>query len=198
MSTTSTMNKYLPFVFLCSTLQLQAEPNVSISYKFYDIYPKSFKEIEKEMNDRTPILKNGVRYKGYTAWYVKWRFKWWNDGNSCKITSVSTSLDVSYTMPRIPDNFTVNPSIRKAFNNYYQVLLKHEQGHKDSGLFAARDIEKALLGLGSFNNCKTLETAANNKGHQVIKKYNQRDINYDKRTKHGRLQGVDINRFIPD
>ena len=85
---------------------------------------------------------------------------------------------------------------RTIFNNFYAALFKHEQNHRDSGLYAARDIEKALLNLGSFPNCQKLESAANQKGHQILQQYVQRDIDYDKRTDHGRLEGVMVNNFM--
>ncbi len=172
------------------------EPKISVNYKFYDIYPKSFNDIDKEMYNKTPILKNGARYRGYTDWHVKWSYSWQNKGNYCKLTSVSTRLDVTYTMPKIPDNFKVNSKILSVFNNYYKALINHEYGHKDSGLFAARDIEKELIKLSSSKGCKNLASTANSKAQKIIKKYTQRDLYYDKHTQHGKTQGVDINNFI--
>jgi predicted secreted Zn-dependent protease len=57
-------------------------------------------------------------------------------------------------------------------------------------------VEKALLNLGSFPNCQKLESAANQKGHLILQQYVQRDIDYDKRTDHGRLEGVMVNNFM--
>ena len=100
------------------------------------------------MDQRTPIIKSRIKYKGYTI------------------------------------------------ERFYSVLLKHEEGHKDSGLYAARDIEKALLSLGSFNDCQELEITANQTAKKIIQKYNKRDKDYDRKTDYGRLQGVSINNFI--
>ena len=153
-------------------------------------------EIGREMHTRSPVKKNGITFKGHTKWHVKWNFKWKKRNGICKITQVKTHLNVTYTMPRIPINHPVKLNVRTPFNNYYNALMKHEEGHKDSGLYAARDIEKALLKLPTDIDCNRLSNSANQMGHKIIKKYNQRDINYDKKTKHGKLEGVNIKNFI--
>ena len=99
-------------------------------------------------------------------------------------------------MPKIADDFPVGSDIRSSFDKYYKALLKHEKEHKNSGLYAARDIEKEILSLGAFNNCQKLEKIANNKGKNIIEKYNKRDKDYDQRTDHGRTEGVNINLYI--
>ena len=96
-------------------------------------------------------------------------------------------------MPKISDSHNVKPEVERVFNQYQSALLKHEQGHKDSGLYAAREIEQKLRSLGACKDCKNLEQAANQTATQIIKKYNERDKNYDLKTDHGRLQGVNIN-----
>ncbi|MEM7760935.1 MAG: DUF922 domain-containing protein [Cyanobacteria bacterium P01_A01_bin.40] len=78
----------------------------------------------------------------------------------------------------------------------FTYILGVAGSHKDSGLYAAREIERELKSLGSFHSCQKLETVANQKAHKIIKKYNERDRNYDLQTQHRHLQGVDLNNFI--
>lgn|GEM_PF-6228368 len=75
-------------------------------------------------------------------------------------------------------------------------MLAHEGGYKDSGLYASREIEEELLSMRSDADCSRLRETANQKAHQIIQKYQQRDRNYDRRTEYGRLQNVDIDNFI--
>ena len=183
------------FLLICSPVL--AEPTIETKYNFYSIYPQKKQDLETEMTKRSPIIYQGKKFKGYTKWYVQWRIRWQENQGSCKITQVKTALTVKYTLPQIPKEFNTSGETRTIFNNFYAALFKHEQNHRDSGLYAARDIEQALLNLGgSFTNCKKLELAANQKGHQILQQYVQRDIDYDKRTAHGRLEGVMINNFM--
>lgn len=59
--------------------------------------------------------------------------------------------------------------VLSSFQGYFQALMKHELGHKDSGLFAAREIESALLELEADTDCNRLSAAANRIGRKIIK-----------------------------
>ncbi len=190
------MNIFLGLVIFLVSLTAISEPKIVTEFMFYDIYPKTKVDLKRELYKRTPIIYNGKKFRGNTKWNVNWKFKWKKKNGSCQIYTVNTKLTVQYTMPKISDNFPVDSSIRSSFEKYYKALLKHEQGHKNSGLYAARVIEKELKSMGAFNNCQSLEKAANKKGKEIIERYNKRDKDYDQRTDHGRLEGANINLYL--
>ena len=173
-----------------------SEPTVNTHFDFYDIYPSSKYDLGKEMTSRSPIKSNGKTFYGRTDWRVEWKFRWKKKNGLCKITSVSTFLDVKYTMPRIAKRSEVSQPIRSSFDRYYKALLNHEEGHMKSGLYAAREIQKELFNLGMYKSCERLEKVANNQGSEIIKKYNKRDLDYDKTTNHGKTEGAYIGNFI--
>lgn len=173
-----------------------AEPTTSTVFKYYDIFPASNAELNREMLKRSPIKKNGRTFKGHTHWKVNWHFKWQRRNGICRITKVNTTLSVTYTMPRIAEGYRVTQPVRRSFNSYFASLLKHEKNHMKSGLYAARDIEYALLNLGAFASCEQLDATANATGKRIIQQYNKRDREYDKKTDHGRTEGVNIDNFI--
>ena len=173
-----------------------AEPSVNTVFKHYKIYPESKQDFQTELFNRSSINKEGRTFFGHTNWRVEWRFRWTRKNGKCRINQVTTSLDVTYTMPQIPEQHEVDTGLRASFESYYQLLLAHEQEHMKSGLYAAREIEDTLLNLGSFDHCDRLNDEANASGHRLIKKYNRRDIEYDRRTNHGRTEGVDIRNFM--
>jgi predicted secreted Zn-dependent protease len=190
------ITQLLTIFFLFLAIEVGAEPVVNIQYKYYSIYPKTKWDLNKELNERSPINFQGKRYRGYTKWFVQWQYKWWKTDKDCKITTVKTILDVTYTLPKIPPNHPTNAEARQVFLRYFTALFKHEENHKNSGLYAARAIEKSLLGLGIFPNCPSLEAAAESKAQQIIQQYRQRDINYDKQTDNGRAEGIMIENFL--
>ena len=85
------------FLILISNITYAA-PAINTSFKFYNIYPSSKNDLGREMHKRSPIKKNGTSFKGHTKWYVKWNFKWKKRNGNCRITKVTTSLDVRYTI----------------------------------------------------------------------------------------------------
>ncbi|MBE9195411.1 DUF922 domain-containing protein [Synechocystis sp. LEGE 06083] len=181
---------------LFGTARLKAEPIVEIEYKYYSIYPKTKWDLNDELNRRSPIIFQGKRYRGYTQWLVRWQYQWWSTAQQCQIITVTTNLDVTYTLPRIPTNHPTDPEARLVFNRYLAALFKHEENHKNSGLYAARSIENALLNLGPFPNCQSLETKAESTAQQIIQRYRQRDLDYDRQTDHGRKEGIMIENFL--
>lgn len=174
------------------TPSVQAEPLVNIHYKYYWIYPKNKRDLNNALDQQSPIIFNGTKYRGNTQWQVNWNYRWWETGNSCKITTAKTTLTVTYTLPQIAKNHPVNPETRQIFDRYLQALYQHEQNHKNFGLAAAREIEKSLLNLPAFSTCTQLEKTANQVGQRLIETYHQREIEYDRQTDHGRTEGVTL------
>lgn len=172
---------------------LKSEPSLKIDYKFYDIHPVEPQELYREMHQQSPIIYNGKKFVGFTNWRVTWKYSWQTRNEQCQIKTVSTDLQVVYTMPRIHSSHSVTPQVRQKFDRYYADLLQHEKGHKDSGLYAAREIEQSLLDMQPLKSCKRLSQSANYRAEQIIKKYNQRDLNYDRLTEHGKLQNVNLD-----
>lgn len=190
------MRLLLPILVLLWSDPLFAEPLVNIAFEHYDIYPTAHKDLRNELIRNSPIKKSDQIHFGHTAWTVEWRFKWRKQNGQCKINQVTTSLDVTYILPRIAPGFSIDSKLEKSFNRYYDLLFAHEQEHMKSGLYAARDIEAALLNLKSFEQCNVLDKHANATGHALIEKYKERDREYDRKTRHGKSEGVDIRDFM--
>ncbi|WP_228014847.1 DUF922 domain-containing Zn-dependent protease [Synechocystis salina] len=181
---------------LFGAARVGAEPIVKIEYKYYSIYPNTKWDLNNELNRRSPIIFQCKRYRGYTQWFVRWQYQWRSTAQQCQITNVTTNLDVTYTLPRIPPKHGADPEARQVFNRYLVALFKHEENHKNSGLYAARSIEKALLNLGPFPNCQNLQSKAESTAQQIIQRYRQRDLDYDRQTDHGRKEGIMIENFL--
>lgn len=180
----------------CQATAVVAEPTVNVQYRYYSIYPRTKWDLNRELDQRSPIIYQGRKFRGFTNWQVQWNYQWWQTAQSCKITSVNVRLDVIYTLPRIPDNHNADAEARRVFNGYFAALMRHEQNHKTSGLLAARAIEKALQDLPAFPTCAQLESTANQVGNQLVERYRQRDRDYDRATDHGRKEGVSIENFF--
>lgn len=179
-------------LFIALSPGATAEPTVNIRYKYYWIYPKNEQDLSNALDQQSPIIFNGQKYRGYTQWQIHWDYRWWETPHSCKITTAQTTLTVTYTLSQIAKDHPVNAKTRQTFERYLEALYRHEQNHKNFGLYAAREIEKSLLNLPAFSQCSQLEQNANQLGQRLIEKYHQRDIEYDRQTDHGRTAGVSL------
>lgn len=183
-------------ITLFYTLPIFAAPAINTKFEFYDIKPDSVYDLANEIENNTPIKFGKTRFHARTSWQVKWKYKWRKQQGICYITGNITSLDISYTMPRISLNYDVSGRVNTVFNHYYNALFKHEQGHYDWGLLAANEVEKKLLNFGSSTDCQNLDMNVKHAIEKIIEKYKKRDADYDKVSDHGRSQGVSLKKFI--
>lgn len=167
-----------------------ASPIVKVKTDYYSVSGKTAQEIRNDLNRKTPIQENGVKYDGYTSWFVKWNF-WWRESNRrCSITTVKTKVDIQYTLPKLEVAITLPQPLQQKWDNYMQALIAHEAGHKNIGVRAANEIEQKIKNMASRPTCKQLEVDANHLGYETIQKYNRLDREFDRLTNHGVNDGA--------
>ncbi len=67
---------------------------------YYDVAGKSASQLRNAMNVEGPLDQAGKRFDGLTTWWLTWKFRYAPDGDQCKLTSMSTSLDTTIVLPR--------------------------------------------------------------------------------------------------
>jgi predicted secreted Zn-dependent protease len=102
---------------------------------------------------------------------------------------ITLKIDVTFTMPQWNAPAQSSSDLKRRWNRYINLLQTHENGHRDNGLGAGKDIFKMLNGVVA-PSCDQINGIANQRTQTIIKQYNQKDIDYDSRTQHGRTQGA--------
>lgn len=171
-------------------LSARAEPTVKVDTHYYDIRGASAAELRQQMSRLGPPDRDGRRYDAYTKWYVAWRFTYHEDGKSCRIERVTTSADVTYTLPRWKVPRAAAPELTAHWDRYLAALQTHEDGHRDFGVRGAHEVEQQIRALPAHGSCRELEAAANAAGHRVLDKYRAQELAYDRDTRHGATQGA--------
>lgn len=171
----------------------RGEPTVNTTRNHYEVFPSSTSNLHRELAENSPIKTNGRAYIGHTRWHIKWEYYWENRNGGCNITSVKTSLEITYTMPQISQRHEISKPVRQAFEIYYASLMAHEKEHMKSGLFAAREIEDSLSKLRTSNHCENIEEAVNATTKKYIEKYIQRDRDLDREISHELIEFVDTS-----
>lgn len=167
-----------------------ASPGISINHKYYDVTPTSTRNMLATLLQASPIVSNGKKFIGYTNWWVDWKYTTRNESGMCTVATVDTRVTITYTMPRLKDSIAIPPVVREKFTTFHSRLMTHEEGHADHGIFAAREIDKALISLPRQGNCTALLPLARQTADAIIEKYKQKDKDYDRLTGHGRTQGA--------
>jgi len=171
--------KYLLVVeFLFLAPAAMAYPKVTENYHYYTIEPKNSEDLRAALDRATPINENGKISHAATHWDLHWTFKFWTGGDgTCAVQEVNTILGVDYTLPQLANTVKDKKTLEE-FQHYFLALREHEHGHAKNGSDAANEVEKSLTGL-SAPSCNATETLANEKGKEILRQYNQRDIDYD-------------------
>lgn len=150
------MRKLIGAVWLCTLWAgiicepLRAEPVINEGVGYYQIVGNTAQDLRREMDQKGPGGKNGKSFDAYTAWYVNWNYRWWESRDTCRITSVSTKLSVTFTLPAWQNYASADARLQQQWDRYYNALYEHEKGHRGFGIQAAREIERAILDVGDL------------------------------------------------
>ena len=164
---------------------LGAEPAISEQVRNYRISGQTALDIRREMNLKGPDGKNGQDFDAHTAWHVDWRYRWSETPAACRITSVTTRVAVTFTLPLWQDYASAGKALRQQWDRYYQALYEHEKGHRDYGVRAAREIEKTILTIASRENCAVLSRDVEAAANAILDRHIYLEKQYDVRTAHG-------------
>ncbi len=172
------------------TTPAPAEVQSNARVEHYDVRGATAAQLRTEMSARGPVGPGGGRFDGYTRWYVSWRYAFRSGNSQCAIDRVTTDVKVTTTLPRWADEARADGALRDQWRRYLAALTQHEDGHAQNGLGAARDIDAAIARLPAESNCDAMSARANAAGQAILRQYNQRDLDYDRDTGHGRSQGA--------
>lgn len=159
-----------------------------VEHLYYDVDQRPGDTLLAALNSASPVRVGGRTFHAYTAWNVRWHFRWnAAPGGMCRITSVATQLEVKMTLPRLR---SVLAPAAAEFRRYYPALLLHEEGHRQLARDAAQEVDRTLETLPPMARCGDLEREANARGHEIVEAARQRELEYDQRTRQGCTQGA--------
>ena len=185
------MKKIATLLFLLLGQTAHATVSEQLDYDYYTVNADPNRTLQSVITEASPIHRDGHTFHGFTHWHVKWHFSWHeaSDGR-CRINKVNTELTATIQLPRV-----VNPtaSQEEQFNRYLTALRTHELGHFENGKDAANEIDQGILALPEMESCQKLSSAANDLGHSILKQHNEKDVQYDAETQHGKTQGARLS-----
>ncbi|MEW5738005.1 MAG: DUF922 domain-containing protein [Myxococcota bacterium] len=180
----------------CATLRAsgpplpQPVPPDDVEVEWYDISGQDEDTLRAELNAKGPTDAKGRRSDAYTAWRVTWSYPFAERGNTCSTGPILVTLETKYTLPRWVSQAAAAPSLQERWKQYLAALLTHEDGHRQHGQDARREVEATLGRLGPEATCDEMDARANAEGERVLDKYRALDAAYDEETKHGETQGA--------
>ncbi|MCS6814844.1 MAG: DUF922 domain-containing Zn-dependent protease [Cyanobacteria bacterium] len=175
---------------LAQTVIASTNPVISITRNYYVIAGSTANQLRQQLNQRGPEWTPGQRFDATTRWYVRWSYRYAVRDNYCRLTSNQVRADITITMPKWQMPPRVSKDLVRRWQRYVTALQRHEDGHRDHGINAAREVAQALERFPSRSTCEQLEMSVNTAMMQIIENYSQKDVEYDRVTQHGATQGA--------
>lgn len=175
------------FFVLLLPFSLLAKINTEKEVVYYEIFPKSKKDLNKELLRKTPIKKDGAKRYADTSWtvYTSYEYK-----GACRVTKVFVDLNISTVLPKLGKS--AKYSVKNPFNKFSKKLVAYQKTHEKFGKQAAKEIEKRVLSFGTPKDCKVFKKRLRSEVNRIVNKYKAKSIKYDEDTDFGRKKGVKL------
>jgi predicted secreted Zn-dependent protease len=161
-------------------------------FRYYDIRGSNAGELRAAMSASGPLdrMGSGRHWSGQAHWSVKY---WIHDseaGGNCSISRAQVHIDSEVDLPRWADRDTAAPELREQWDRYIAALRTHELGHLDNGIRFGNALAQHLAAIPAQSECSPLLGLAQREFDTVLPDYNRMDVEYDRVTSHGELQGA--------
>jgi predicted secreted Zn-dependent protease len=150
----------------------------------YDVHGRDIAEVASRL---------GSGHVASTRWRVTWKYTLEESG-SCRLKSFRVDVTAKIRMPRWANRDASPPKARASWDAFNDAMRKHEEGHRDHGVRAGRELARQIRTLGSRSDCRRLRADVDMTGDRVIATFQAEDNEYDRVTRHGISQGA-ILRF---
>lgn len=157
-----------------------------ISYEFYNIEGQTMADLYKQMQKLGPVGFDGTKGFGLTEWRVQWGIQFrFNQHKVCTQFKTRVTGAIKFTMPQWTGYSEASLKTKKEWDDFYKKLQIHEDGHALHGASALKEVSQLNPKPNSSATCESIQKDFSAKTSQIIKKYNQKDIDYDRKTQHG-------------
>jgi predicted secreted Zn-dependent protease len=169
-----------------------AQPDTIIEDRvvYYDVGGASAPAIRASLDAGSPVMIDGRTYDAYTHCDISWQYQWWQTDAACRMTSVTTRVKITMTLPRHVNPKVLPAGLQRRWFDYRTALEDHEDGHRTIGIAAARAIGRDLMALGVRPDCEQLARAAEDRARTIVSATRNRDRQYDADTEFGALTGA--------
>ena len=188
---TPLMKIIITFLLLLTSLNTFANATETIEYKYYVISPRAPHEIKPELMRHSPIRQGNDSFNGHTDWYIDWKYQTSTSPRGCQLQTSQVNVRVIHILPALSEYVTDSQTI-EVFNKFNKALTRHELNHGNHGLLAAREIDETFKSVQAQPNCRQMSRMLDDIGNSIVRKYAQKDSEYDRATRSGFTEGAVI------
>jgi predicted secreted Zn-dependent protease len=137
-----------------------------------------------------PMHTDGRRYAGYTRWTVRADYRYEPGPRGCALVRAEVEVDVAITLPAWSPGPAATPGLAGRFGVFVGRLREHELSHRRTGVETGERVRARLGRLPPSPDCPGLRRAIDAVIAEEVREGNRRDLEIDRRTRHGELDGV--------
>ena len=135
-----------------------AKPKSKTKYTYYTISGNSARNLYQQMISRGPHVG---RDRALAATSVVTRQSGELVGKSgCQVRNYRLNLDFTINLPRVKNEKSLSPRLRKRWKAFYQFVRRHEHRHRSIWIGCAAKIESQVRRLKA-GSCRELDAKAN-------------------------------------
>lgn len=160
---------------------------LTIVTNYYQITGTTVPEVYESMR-QTPFYRTNNSYEARTDWWVNWDFQTRKTGAGYRLDKVTIKTRAVITMPKYVPGHKALADVIQYWERHQIALMRHELGHVDFAKQAAAELQKKLTPLKNFTTPYEIRQTVNNLGEETVRKYQQKERDYDRQTNHGATQ----------
>jgi predicted secreted Zn-dependent protease len=166
-------------------------PAIHDTVEYHDISGDTEEALASALRQLSYAHASGDRFfSANTHWRLRWNFRVESTGRSCHLANATIELDVDMNLPRWKAPPGAAPELVKRWNTFSTALRKHEDGHRDIALTAAREVQARVAKIPPTRDCETLKKNLSRSADATLREFRDKEESYDVTTMHGRTQGA--------
>jgi predicted secreted Zn-dependent protease len=176
------------------TLDLGSRPRVVLSQNLrkepYAVTGESASELREDLYRKRPPSPDGRRFDANVLWSLTWSFHFDAAPRACALNNATVELQMLVRLPVLAADAAPSQTTRDRWESFARLLETHEAGHVDTYVEGAHALQEAFAAVLPMASCEELRTVLGDIGASAIEAIRAADIEYDRRTDHGRSQGA--------
>ena len=169
-----------------------AEVRVYTHNKKYLVSGRSIAKIRQDIRYSGLKDAHGYTFAAKTTPKFTWKYKFALSDGKCFIKSVDIDVSIKYELPELDNYAELSNSDKAIWDKYSAALYKHEQGHAQYSIDAAKEIERTAVSIAPKDSCGEVGRTANMLANNIFSEHNNDNLAYDTHTNHGEEQGASL------
>ena len=147
-------------------------------------------ELRDDLDRKRPPSPDGRRFDANVLWSLTWSFHFDSQPRACGLTDATVDLQMLVRLPVLAPDAEPSDAVHQRWDDFAVLLETHEAGHVDNYVSGAQALQDAFAAVEPAATCDELRATLADMGAAAIDAIRAADLDYDRRTDHGRTQGA--------